>query len=367
MTATEMSGRPPNREQYTVAVVFAMGFEMTAFRGMLDEEYDDSLHHEDQDSNDYILGRLGQHHVVLAWLPGTQGIGAAASVGKDLARTFRSIRWRLLVGIGGGFPSDEHDIRLGDVVVSMPDRGKAHGGVVQYDLGKDIGDEFNRKGFLTQPPPMLRNKVIRMQSNHELWGGSRINEHVQAMMRRFPALGQRYDRPRATKDILFDDNTAHEKGKACENCNIARIKDREPRSDALPVIHYGLIASGNRVVVSTEERDKIKRSVDGDILCFEMEAGGLAVDHACMVIRGISDYADAHKNKDWQHWAAANAAACAKELLLLVRPAEVDSLEPSQEHTRSRGAVIYQRLNQGVQISGSGTTTMGDLNFGAPP
>ncbi|KAH8170377.1 phosphorylase superfamily protein [Sarocladium implicatum] len=362
-----MGGHLPTLEQYTVAVVFAMGFEMTAFRAMLDEEYDATVPQDDQDSNDYILGRLGQHNVVLAWLPGTQGIGAAAAVGKDLARTFRFVRWRFLVGVGGGFPSEKNDIRLGDVVVSMPDRGKAHGGVVQYDLGKDTGDDFCRKGFLTQPPPMLRNKVIRMQSNHELWGGSRLDEHIQAITRKYPALRQRYNRPNAASDVLFEDNTPHQQGNACENCDPTHVKDRKLRADDLPVIHYGLIASGNRVVVSAEERQKIKRSVDGDILCFEMEAGGLAIDYACMVIRGISDYADAHKNKEWQNYAAVNAAACAKELLMLVRPAEVDALNTSHEPSRARSAVVYQHLGQGVQISGSGTTTMGDLNFGVPP
>ncbi|KAF3798540.1 hypothetical protein GCG54_00015244 [Colletotrichum gloeosporioides] len=53
----------------------------------------------------------------------------------------------------------------------------------------------------------------------------------------------------------------------------------------------------------------------GDVLCFEMEAAGLMTEFPCIVIRGISDYADSHKNDDWQYYAAATAAACTKELL----------------------------------------------------
>ena len=50
------------------------------------------------------------------------------------------------------------------------------------------------------------------------------------------------------------------------------------------------------------------------ILCFEMEASGLDA-FPCLVIRGICDYANSHKNHRWQPYAALVAAAYAKELL----------------------------------------------------
>jgi nucleoside phosphorylase len=55
-----------------------------------------------------------------------------------------------------------------------------------------------------------------------------------------------------------------------------------------------------------------------------MEAAGLMNDFPCLVIRGICDYADSHKNKEWQGYAAAVAAAYAKELLLVVPSNQVD-------------------------------------------
>jgi len=61
----------------------------------------------------------------------------------------------------------------------------------------------------------------------------------------------------------------------------------------------------------------------GGVLCFEMEAAGLMNSFPCLVIRGICDYADSHKNKKWQAYAAATAAACAKEVLSVIPPAEV--------------------------------------------
>jgi nucleoside phosphorylase len=69
-------------------------------------------------------------------------------------------------------------------------------------------------------------------------------------------------------------------------------------------------------------REKLRR--ERGILCFEMEAAGLMDNFPCLVIRGICDYSDTHKNKNWQPYAAATAAAYAKELLGVIPPVQVD-------------------------------------------
>lgn len=81
-------------------------------------------------------------------------------------------------------------------------------------------------------------------------------------------------------------------------------------------MHYGLVASGNQVMKHGRTRDRWARELG--ILCFEMEAAGLMDYFPCLVIRGICDYADSHKNKQWQEYAAATAAAYAKEILLVI-------------------------------------------------
>ena len=70
------------------------------------------------------------------------------------------------------------------------------------------------------------------------------------------------------------------------------------------------------------KRDRVSEDLGG-VLCFEMEAAGLMNSFPCLVIRGICDYADSHKNKKWQPYAAGTAAACAKETLSVIPPAEV--------------------------------------------
>jgi superfamily II DNA or RNA helicase len=49
-----------------------------------------------------------------------------------------------------------------------------------------------------------------------------------------------------------------------------------------------------------------------------MEAAGLMDQLPCLVVRGICDYCDSHKSKEWQGYAALTAAAYAKTLLQVV-------------------------------------------------
>jgi nucleoside phosphorylase len=122
---------------------------MAAARAVLDEVYDD-LPVQPNDNNAYTLGKIGNHNVVIACLPsGQYGIASASTVAVQLLSTFYQVKFGLLVGIGGGIPSAEVDIRLGDVVVGLPSSSSSHGGVIQYDLGKAIqGGEFERTGML---------------------------------------------------------------------------------------------------------------------------------------------------------------------------------------------------------------------------
>lgn len=84
------------------------------------------------------------------------------------------------------------------------------------------------------------------------------------------------------------------------------------------------------------ERDRISTALSG-VLCFEMEAAGFMNNFPCLVIRGICDYADSHKTKQWQPYAAATAASYAKELLSTIPAAEVVVTRIAQEATRNTG------------------------------
>ena len=305
-----------NHNAYTVAWLCPLEIEMSAARYMMDEEHQ-QLPVVHGDDNQYISGRASGHNIVIASLPaGYQGTVSAATVATDMARTFPSLKLRLLVGIGGGVPSKINDIRLGDVVIGVPE--DIHGGVVKYDLGKQTSTGFERKGFLNPPPKNWLHAVTRMKSDHRVLG-NKVSKFLDEMLRHYPRLIE-YQRPTPEQDILFEASNDHvkNKGKSCDNCDKSRVEKRGKRHPPEePLVHYGLIASGDSLIKTAAERDRVS-GLCGGALCFEMEAAGLMNDFSCLVVRGISDYADSHKNDNWHAYSAASAAALAKELLAYI-------------------------------------------------
>ncbi|KAL9078756.1 MAG: hypothetical protein Q9157_002326, partial [Trypethelium eluteriae] len=309
---------------FTVGWISALSIELAAAQEMLDEQYED-LPQAIDDTNIYTYGRIGLHNVVLACLPaGQTGTNSAAGVVMQMKSTFRGIRFGLMVGIGGGVPSKDADIRLGDIVISQPGRG--HGGVIQYDMGKSILGGFTRTGFLDSPPRILLSAVAKLRANHDR-GKSDLSSHI-SKINKVP----KFARDRAGSDVLFEGMHNHVGGNDCKLCDNTQQVQREVRKEDTPEIHYGTIASGNQVMKYGTERDQVS-SEFGGVLCFEMEAAGLMNNFPCLVIRGICDYADSHKNKKWQGYAAGTAAACAKELLSTIPAVDVvetRSVEPTR-------------------------------------
>ncbi|KAM0524772.1 hypothetical protein ACHAPE_000875 [Trichoderma viride] len=318
-----------NPYDYSVGWICAIPAEYVAAQAFLDEEHEGPDYLSINDNNNYVLGKIGRHNIVIAVLPnGQYGLSSAASVAKDMLHSFPNIRIGLMVGIGGGAPSSKHDIRLGDIVVGDSINGK--GAVFQYDFGKAIqGQEFLETGFLNQPPTVLKTAIAALKSRYTL-KGNQLREAVESALDKNQRLRKSgYRRPKANTDRLYRSQVVHplnsETGCAVvcgdDPSNLIERPERNEDDDD-PVIHYGLIASANTLMKDALIRDELiaKKSV----LCFEMEAAGLN-DFPCLVIRGICDYSDSHKNEEWQRYAAMTAAAYAKDLLLQIAPNRVKS------------------------------------------
>jgi len=318
-----------NPKDYTIGWICAITTEYVAAQVFLDEKHDGPEYVSPNDNNDYTLGKFGKHNVVIAVLPdGEYGISSAASVAKDMLHSFPNVRIGLMVGIGGGAPSPKHDIRLGDIVVSAPRDGK--GGVFQYDFGKTIQDQsFQPTGFLNQPPTVVRTAVSGLKADYEI-KGHQLEEAINSILEDNPRLRKKYQRPDLNSDRLYQTGVTHRTNDGA-NCAVVCSNDPSnliPRHERAkdednPVIHYGLIASANQLMKDAFIRDKFAKEMD--ILCFEMEAAGLMNQFPCLVIRGICDYSDTHKNKEWQGYAAMVAAAYAKDLLYRIPPNKVEA------------------------------------------
>jgi hypothetical protein len=160
--------------------------------------------------------------------------------------------------------------------------------------------------------------------------GHYLDETINSMLEKRPRLRKKYKRPDLNSDRLYQSHIIHpfNDERSCdavcgddESKLIVRL-DRSEEDDN-PAIHYGLIASANQLMKDALIRDRL--AAEKDVLCFEMEAAGLMNHFPCLVIRGICDYSDFHKNKEWQGYAAMAAAAYAKDLLSRIPPNKVEA------------------------------------------
>ncbi|KAF3284330.1 hypothetical protein TWF970_011548 [Orbilia oligospora] len=292
-----------SRNDYTVGWICAIPIEIEAARKILDIT-----------------------HPKLKVPPTTK---IATNLAKSM--TFKRLRFGLMIGVGGGAPSPFNDIRLGDIVVSQPtDRS---GGVIQYDFGKAMEKgEFKMIGSLNAPPRILLSGVAAMAAIDPIKLGRRIFDVAWDIEKEDEERGGRFSYPGEDTDKLFRGNYLHVPGEgrwvdtcnACA-CDTSNIVTRSKRQSSHPQIHYGVIASGNQVMKDGVKRDQI--STETGALCFEMEAAGLMDNFPCLVVRGICDYSDGHKNKRWQPYAALVAAVYAKELLSQIPAAGEDETE----------------------------------------
>ncbi|UKZ70786.1 uncharacterized protein TrAtP1_011755 [Trichoderma atroviride] len=326
---------------YTVSWICALHIETAAARAMLDCIHDD-LPQARNDINTYTLGSIGHHNIVIASLPaGHYGTNNAATVASNIERSFPSIEIHLMVGIGGGAPG-KLDLRLGDIVVGSR--------VMQYDLGKIVGDgQIERTGIPTIPPPKLLAYVAKVRAIHEVTPTT-VPDILQEMYNKYPEMAT-YARPNV-QDRLFQADFEHDSAAAsCDECDASMLVHRLPRTNLRPKIHYEAIASSNQVMKHGITRDKIARELQ--VACFEMEAAGL-MNFPYLIIRGICDYSDSHKNKQWQEYAAATAAAYAKEFL--------NTIPTTKEATKMAVQAVESRADEGP-LKDWWQQFLGSLNF----
>lgn len=309
--------RPKDRRGFEIAIICALSLEADAVETLFDHYWDDEDLPFDKDSGDpnaYSTGVIGRHNVVLTYLPG-MGTANAAIVASNCGKSFPGIKLALVVGVCGVVPfkPNKDEIVLGDVIISD--------GIVEYDFGRQLPGYFARRdtllGSLGRPNLEIRAVLAKLKSlRHRRQLSVKIAEYLD-VLRQEPELRAEY--PGVMEDRLFKASYRHtEDQKSCGQlgCNgeiVSRSRLETAGVRPLPAVHFGLIASGNSVMESGEDRDRI--AAQEGVIAFEMVGAGVWDSFPCVVIKGACDYADSHKSKGWQRYAAAMAAACAKAFL----------------------------------------------------
>ncbi|KAH6617418.1 nucleoside phosphorylase domain-containing protein, partial [Chaetomium tenue] len=308
--------RPTTRHDFEIAVTCALDIEADAVSALFDRFWDDEGPPYGKavgDPNAYSTSTIGCHNIVMAHMPGMGKINAAR-VASGFRTSFPNIKLAIVVGICGAVPFSPRgdQIVLGDVIISD--------GVVQYDFGRRLPEGFVPKeavhDSLDKPSVEVRSLL------HKLRVYRHRKELLGRMVKHMGDLGANPDvaavYPGTTQDKLFEATYRHlADGESCEQCGCSgalvprsRLKEQDGPQ---PVVHFGLIGSGDTVMKSGQDRDGIARKTG--VIGFEMEGAGVWDTFPCLVIKGACDYADSHKTKVWQRYTAATAAACMKAFL----------------------------------------------------
>ncbi|EXJ93479.1 hypothetical protein A1O1_01871 [Capronia coronata CBS 617.96] len=350
-----LMSRPRTRRDFKIAIICALTLEADAVNAVFDERWDDK---EDVygkaagDPNAYSTGMVGRHNVVLAHMPG-MGPESAARVAANCRISFGGIELALVVGICGASPTTKagEEIILGDVIISE--------GIIPYTSGRQYPGQFVRKDSvldnLGRPNAEIRALLAKLKGR-----GPRKNleDNIAKYLASWDTeLGGTATYPGVDHDKLYQPRYRHKHQKASSSCATCAactkptdsVCEKAPelscerlscdqiylvprkrlvvsKSEAAPAIrktdqqqivhpkvHFGLVASGSIVMKSGEDRDSIAQKEN--VIAFEMEGAGVWDAFPCLVIKGVCDYADSHKNKSWQNYAAATAATCMKAFL----------------------------------------------------
>jgi len=202
------------------------------------------------------------------------------------------------------------------------------GGVLQYDMGILHPGGYQSRSHLDKPGTLLIQAAQSQELKHGFAEGN-MHDYMRQAIRDLERIGRtEFQCPGPKYDLLFQPEYYHHgtyTEEFCQDCCDKAQLVKRTRPDTPPRVYYGLIGSADTVMQDGHLRDRMRQS--DKVLCFEMEAAGLMDSFPCLVIRGISDYADTHKNKVWQPYAALAAAAYAKDLLSVIQAQKVEDAE----------------------------------------
>ncbi|KAL9484748.1 hypothetical protein ACSS6W_003537 [Trichoderma asperelloides] len=300
---------------YTVAWFAPLEIEARAALHLLDNRHNGSFRMAP--GNDYVFqaGDVCGHNLIVATFPAGQkyGTGSAAALASQVKNFFPNLWFGLLVGVAAGLPNLSRnpplDIRLGDVLVGLATGNSA--GLIAYDLGKETGKDgfelLNHGYALANTETVVRSAIGSIKLN-EPNDTNLFLPYYKSIQNKEHSYGT-FNDPGQDTDMLYE----------FDKDGTERLVQRDHRPDDKRVrVWYGSIGSGEKLMKNAQERDKLRDKYN--LIGLEMEAAGTMDCIPVGVIRGVCDYGDEHKNKDWQPYAAAMAAAYAKAVLAEIPP-----------------------------------------------
>ncbi|KAH7038361.1 uncharacterized protein B0I36DRAFT_284513 [Microdochium trichocladiopsis] len=317
---------------YAVVWIAPLEIEAKAALCLLDERHHGRFPVDRGDEYVFHAGSMCGHNVVIATFPAGQeyGTASAAALASQILKCFPNLWFGLLVGVAAGLPdlasSPPRDIRLGDVLVSLPEGERP--GVIAYDLGKETDGGFQplRYGHvLTTTKPIVRSAIgrIKLEAPDE---AATFLPYYETIRDREHATGTFAD-PGQDHDTLYSATEGRP--------DIAIERPRRPDT-ARTRVWYGPIGSGDKLLKNAQKRNELRDKYG--VIGLEMEAAGTMNRIPVGVIRGVCDYGDQQKNKEWQPYAAAIAAAYGKAVL--------NEIPSTEKRSRTDGIARTKGVNE---------------------
>jgi hypothetical protein len=303
-------------EDYTVAWIAPLEVEAQAAWHMLDHQHPGRFTTSRGDDYVYTAGDINGHNVVIATFPAGHdyGVGSAAALASQVKKSFRNLWFGLLVGVAAGLPDlsrkPPRDIRLGDVLVGVGEGDNA--GLVSYGLGKETSNGFEllRHGAQAKTETIVRSAIGKIKFETPMLGNNFL-KYYESIKEKRHSNGTFAD-PGQERDQLYQ--TVNEGNKL-----VVKLAERTLRPTLERTkVWYGPIGSGDKLMKNAKKRDELRDKFN--LIGLEMEAAGTINTIPVGVIRGVCDYGDAQKNKEWQPYAAAMAAAYARAVLYEIKP-----------------------------------------------
>ncbi|CVL02541.1 uncharacterized protein FMAN_00047 [Fusarium mangiferae] len=336
---------PKDRCGFKAAIICALPLEFDAIRSLFDFTWKEHHHHYGKlkgDTNHYVNGRIGDLDIVVLLLS-SMGKASAGTAAARLQCSYPELEVVFLAGICGGIPEvrspngGKKEVLLGDVVVSS--------NMVQYDFGRRYEDNFVTKQPIHTARKLISNFLIHLKTDVFL---DDVTERSVKVLEQMQQSNPKYLYPGSANDRLYEPSYQHQvdtlvlctcfsspslicvrcRGVSCDEAGCdkeflvprSRLEEKvvlEDQADICkaqrPLIFLGRFGSGDTVLKSSHDRDGLAQRLG--IEAFEMESAGLWEDLPCIVVKGVCDYADSHKNKKWQDFAAATSASVVKALL----------------------------------------------------
>lgn len=310
-------------KQPTIAIITGQYFEKMAMDSMMTNRQTFVRYATVGETVAYTLGDIGGHRCVVTKLPMTghtrEASIASGSSTTRLLGTFQGVEYVLIVGVGGGVPhytDYSRHVRLGDVVLAAPNK-EGQRFIYQYCQAAEVrqGGEvvFETKSWC---PPELQLQLLGEELVNDRSWLKGYEESVKELE------GDGWSRPDQSTDKLFMSIGG---GDLIEVGHPTPTQGTEdPRASGMSVLHIGPVAAGRGVALDDQLRQEF--AYKNGVLAYDSELDaavesiyGNRKDHY-MLIRGISDYKDGTRRKEWQQYAALVAASAAKKIIQSIEP-----------------------------------------------